>query len=396
MKVTFNIDPSFFLRRFPLSCVAALLFAGLAGCDGGETTPEPPDPAPAVERYAGMVHDNYEDAIAGVSALQAKIDAFVAAPSEQGLTEAREAWLAARSAYGQSEVYRFYGGPIDDEDGPEGRINAWPLDEAYIDYVEGDPAAGIINLTADFPEITKELLIAQNEKGGEKNIATGYHAIEFLLWGQDLSADGPGARPYTDYVTGGTGTAQNQERRAQYLTLVTELLLEDLTSVEVEWEPGADNYAASFVKSPEDALSKMLRGMGSLSGAELSRERMNNALQEKEQEEEHSCFSDNTHADLLANALAVQNVYLGSYGGEDGPGIDELVKAVDPELDARIQGELADMLAAVEAIPQPFDQAILDDAGRAQIQAAIDSLQKVTDSIVGVATALGVTINLDQ
>ena len=61
---------------------------------------------------------------------------------------------------------------------------------------------------AAFPEITAEALTAANEEGGETNISTGWHAIEFLLWGQDLSATGPGARPATDYTT-----APNAERR---------------------------------------------------------------------------------------------------------------------------------------------------------------------------------------
>jgi putative iron-regulated protein len=377
--------------NLPLTAALALTL-GAIGCGG----PAPTDPAPVVERYAEMVHENYEEAIGGVAALQGKIDTFVAAPSAAGLTDAREAWLAARSAYGQSEVYRFYGGPIDDDDGPEGRINAWPLDEAFIDYVEGNDAAGIINLTADFPEITVDLLAERNEKGGEKNIATGYHAIEFLLWGQDMSDTGPGARPHTDYVTDGTGTAMNQDRRAAYLGVVTGLLLEDLESVEAEWHAGEGGYVDTFVTDPQEGLRRMLVGMGSLAGAELSRERMNNALQEQDQEEEHSCFSDNTHADLVANAVAVQNVYLGVYGGDDGPGIDELVAAEDPDLDARMQEELAAAVAAVEAIPQPFDQAIVDTDGRAKVQAAIDALQKATDTIVEVATALGVTINLEQ
>ena len=387
------------LSRLITACCAAASTlapaAGLTGC-GSDPATEAPDPTPVVERYAEMVHDNYEVAISGVATLDSKVQALVASPSEQSLAAARDAWLACRSAYGESEVYRFYGGPIDDDDGPEGRINAWPLDEAFIDYVEGDPGAGIVNHTADFPEITTDLLLDQNEKGGEKNIATGYHSIEFLLWGQDRSESGPGDRPFTDYLTDGAGTAQNQDRRATYLTLATALLLEDLKSVEAEWEPGAESYRASFVKDPKAALGNMLKGMGSLAGAELSRERMNNALQEQDQEEEHSCFSDNTHADLVANARGVQNVYLGRFGGEDGPGIDELVKAVDPDLDSRIQGELEAALAAIDAIPQPFDQAIVSADGRAKIQAAIDALQKVTSSIVDVAAALDVSINLEE
>jgi putative iron-regulated protein len=392
MKVIFNI-----VDRLGTSLGVSLFGAlslGLAGCGPSETGGEA-DPAPVVEHYASMVHHNYEDAIGGVVALKGKIDEFVAAPGEKGLKDARQAWLAARPAYGYSEVYRFYGGPIDDEDGPEGQINAWPLDEAFIDYVEGDDDAGIINHPADFATIDDKLLISQNEKGGEKNIATGYHAIEFLLWGQDKSSDGPGTRPYTDYVTGGAGTAQNQDRRAKYLTVVTDLLLEDLESVELQWEEN-EAYAAELVKDPQGALSKILIGMGSLSGAELSRERMNNALQEQDQEEEHSCFSDNTHADLVANATAVENVYLGRYGEEDGPGIDDLVKAKDADLDGRMKQDLSAAVAAVKAIPEPFDQASVSDDGRAKIEAAIDALEKVTADVVEIATALGVTINLEE
>ncbi|MEZ4299903.1 MAG: imelysin family protein [Polyangiaceae bacterium] len=388
MKVIISITP-----RALFASATLALAAALTGCG---SDPEPADPTPVVERYVEMVHDTYEDTVFGVTTLKGTVDDLTATPSEASLKAARDAWIAARPSYGESESYRFYGGPIDDEDGPEGRINAWPLDEAFIDYVEGAPEVGIINQLQSFPDITKDILISQNEKGGEKNIATGYHAVEFLLWGQDQSTTGPGARPYTDYVTDGTGTAENQDRRAQYLTLVTDILLEDLISVEVQWEPGADNYAASFAKDPKDALGKMLKGMGSLSGAELSRERMNNALQEQDQEEEHSCFSDNTHADLVANATAVQNVYLGRYGGEDGPGIDDLVAATNPDLDAQVKADLDAVLGAIDAIPQPFDQAIVSEDGRAKIQAAIDALQKVTDDIVLVAAELEVTINLEE
>ena len=125
--------------------------------------------------------------------MDAAIDAFVAEPTDENLAAAKEAWLAARDEYGPTEAFRFYGGPIDDEEtGVEGLVNAWPLDEAYIDYVDGDPEAGIVNNPEDYPEITADVLVEANEQGGEANVSTGWHAIEFLLWGQDLSADGPG------------------------------------------------------------------------------------------------------------------------------------------------------------------------------------------------------------
>ena len=72
-------------------------------------------------------------------------------------------------------------------------INAWPMAEAYIDYVEGDPEAGIINNPDEFPQITAELIESLNEEGAEENISAGWHAIEFLLWSQDMNEVGPGS-----------------------------------------------------------------------------------------------------------------------------------------------------------------------------------------------------------
>jgi putative iron-regulated protein len=368
--------------------VALVACGGDDGLDGAE---------PVVANYATIVHASYAESLAKAKDVKTAVDAFVAAPSAATLQAAKTAWLAAREPYGQTESYRFYDGPIDNpEDGPEGQINAWPLAEAYIDYVEGNANAGIINDTAGFPVLTKEMIAAQNEKGAEDNIATGYHAIEFLLWGQDLSATGPGARPHTDYLTTG-GTAANQMRRGQYLKLVAELLVDDLQAVTDAWAPGSANYGADF-KSEDgrEGVRRMLQGIGSLSGAELAGERMTTALDNRDQEDEHSCFSDNTHRDLRANAIALQNVYLGKFGATDGPGIDELVRARNPELDTKMTQQLAASIAAIEAIPSPFDAALEDDAnGRPKIMAAIAALQTQTDTMVEVATELGITINLE-
>ena len=104
-------------------------------------------------------------------------------PTAATLEAAKRAWLNARDDYGPTEAYRFYGGPIDnDDDGPEGQLNAWPMDEGYVDYVEARRTAGSINMVAEYPQITTELLIELNEAGGETNVSTGWHAIEFLLW----------------------------------------------------------------------------------------------------------------------------------------------------------------------------------------------------------------------
>lgn len=371
------------MKSFPTSLALVATLLGGCGDDGDDAAR-----TRVAEDYADHLYASYAETVRQATALQTAVDAFAAAPSAASLDAARQAWKTAREPYLLTEVFRFYDGPID---AVEGQINAWPLDEVFIDYVEGAPDAGIINNTAAFPAITTEVITGQNEKGGEANISAGWHAIEFLLWGQDLSATGPGARPYTDYVPGGTAT--HPERRKTYLKLVTNLLVADLTEVRDAWAPDADNYRATFV-TDKNAVRDILLGMGSLSGAELSGERMAVALQNRDQEDEHSCFSDNTHRDLVGNALGIQNVFLGTYAAGDGESISDLVRAKDPALADKLAAEMASSVAAIQDIPVPFDQAITNAAGQAKVRAAIEALQRQTATTVEAATALGITLNL--
>ena len=205
-----------------------------------------------VDHYAEGVSASYEASLETATAMDVAIDAFVADPTDESLEAAKESWLGARESYGLTEAFRFYGGPIDNEEnGPEGLINAWPLDEAYVDYVDGDEAAGIVNDPDTYPTIDAELLTSLNEQGGEANISTGWHAIEFLLWGQDLSDDGPGERPVSDYTT-----ADNADRRATYLTVASDLLLEHLTGLVEAWAPDAENFVPNLSPSSQTRRSR--------------------------------------------------------------------------------------------------------------------------------------------
>lgn len=364
------------------------------------------DKAAVVKNYATIVHQNYEESVAEAKKVQTAINAFVASPTQATMDAAKAAWIAARPAYLQTEAFRFYNGPIDNEDtGPEGMINGWPLDENFIDYTVDQPDAGIINMTAEFPQITKDVIADNNEKGGEKNLSAGWHAIEFLLWGQDINADGtphaegPGQRPYTDFVDG--GTASNQSRRRDYLKAATDLLVEQIESVEVQWDlNNPESYGAKFVAgNADEAIGNILKGIGSLAATELPKERMNNAYETKDQEEEHSCFSDTTNQDMTYDAVGIENVYLGRYGSLSGASISDLVKAKDPALDEKVRAALTAAVTATKAIPAPFDQQILGDdssPGRQKVKAAIDAWTPFATGVVEVATALGVKINLEE
>jgi putative iron-regulated protein len=383
-----------------------LLFAGcVIGCGSGDETRNA-----VLVTYTNIAQAVYEDASRSASELQRAVDDFLRTPDAANHEAAKQAWLRARVPYGQSEVFRF-GNPNVDE--WEGRVNSWPLDEGLIDYVAGgyehdetNPHA-VANIIAGTEPISVELLRAYHERdGAEANVATGYHAIEFLLWGQDFNhqASDHGLRPYTDYINGEGCSNGNCERRRLYLQQVTELLVTDLERMAEDWAPGRENYRSQFLlRDPVDALRSIFFGMGSLSLGELAGERMNVALLAGSQEDEHSCFSDNTHMDIAANLQGIRNIYFGEYTRIDGsivsgPGLTELVRAQSEQVDQKLRAQLAASAEKVAAIVQsaqaglPFDQQILPQNTEAQerIRAAITALREQTETIESAARLSGV------
>ena len=350
-----------------------------------------------VDNYAANLYAAYSDSLSSAKTMQTALKTFTDGPTDATLKAAKDAYLAARKPYMQTEIGRFYQGPIDnDTDGPEGDINAWPLDENFIDYTRDDKDAGLINDTTF--EITKENIQKKNTEGGEANVSDGYHAIEFLLWGQDdidVTLKTPGHRPVTDYTT-----LKNADRRKAFLLAVTELLIDDLQTVTDAWAPNATNYRATFVADKKTAISNILKGIGSLANAELSGERMIAPYKSKAQEDEHSCFSDTTNIDLQGDFVGIQNVYNGTYGSSSGAGLGTLVAAVKPDLDTKFKADMEAAAAAfTEMQKEPFDFAIQQadsDPSRQAILKAIQSVQALAGDTSEIAAALGVSITLDE
>lgn len=404
----------------------ALLVATLVG-GGAQAAAEP---KAVVKTYSDIALAGYEDSLSTAQVLRKAVDALIATPNAQTLQAARQAWLEARVPYQQTEAFRF-GNPV--VDAWEGSVNAWPLDEGLIDYVDqsygttnDENAFYTVNViansklnvggkTIDANNITPELLSdsLHEADGNEANVATGYHAIEFLLWGQDLNGSGPapadrtgtpqerhsGNRPYTDFdpahCTGG-----NCERRAEYLKAVTTLLVSDLEAMVSNWKQ--DGAARKVVEQdPKAGMIAMMTGLGSLSYGELAGERMKLGLILNDPEEEHDCFSDNTHNSHYYNQIGIRNVYLGVYQRPDGKtvsgaSLSDLVKARDPKLDAEMRTKLDATVAAMQAMRdradkiETYDQMIAsgNTEGNAVVQAAIDSLVDQTRSMERVIVAL--------
>jgi putative iron-regulated protein len=368
--------------------------------------------------YADIAQAGYMDSLDTANTLKLAVDAFLAKPTEDNLRAARAAWIAARIPYMQTEAYRFGNKIVDDW---EGKVNAWPLDEGLIDYVAGaygtespENELYVANVVANTSltiggkklntaKITKELLADDLQEAGgvEANVATGYHAVEFLLWGQDLNGTGPGNgnRPASDYDTKKCANG-NCARRGQYLRTVTDLLVDDLAWMAAEWAPGGEARKA-VDGSDQDGLTAIMTGLGSLSYGELAGERIKLGLMIHDPEEEHDCFSDNTHASHFFDALGIRNVYLGAYRRADrslvtGPSVSDLVKAKSPEVDAELRAKLDATMDAMNAMylraltTESYDQLIGEgnDAGNAVVQRVIDALLDQTKSLERAVAAL--------
>ncbi|MCF8482033.1 MAG: peptidase [Rhodospirillum sp.] len=380
------------------------------------------EPTEVLDTYVKIAEATYSDSLATAEVLREKVEALIAAPTEDALATAKAAWKAARVPYQQSEVYRFGNAVVDDW---EGKVNAWPLDEGLIDYVDGglygadvgenpfaeanviaNPKLVIAGKTIDASKITPTLLSDDLHEvdGIEANVATGYHAIEFLLWGQDLNGTGPGAgaRPATDFDTANC-TGGHCDRRAAYLKAVTDLLVSDLKDMVAAWSEGGEGRTALLAEGPGQGLRAMVMGMGSLSYGELGGERMKLGLMLHDPEEEHDCFSDNTAYSHYYDAKGIRNVYSGTYARPDGkvligPSLHQLVAAKDEalaaEMDAKLEAteEAMSTLVSTSEDGEAYDQMIGmgNAAGNAKVQAAVDALVDQTKTLEKVIAALDI------
>ncbi len=410
------------MHSFRTMISAAALSVALAAPVTAATQPDA-----VVATYADVAEAIYSDSLVTAKALQKAVDALIAAPSDETLKAAREAWKAARAPYQQSEGYRFGNAIVDDW---EGKVNAWPLDEGLIDYVEtksyGETsdenplyAANVIankklrvgKDEIDATTINTEVLQSLQEAGGvESNVATGYHAIEFLLWGQDLNGTdaGAGERKASDFDTKNC-TNGNCDRRAQYLKAATDLLISDLEEIVAAWGKDGDARKDVTGKSADDGLATILTGLGSLSYGELAGERIKLGLILHDPEEEHDCFSDNTHNSHYYDQMGMIAIYNGKYTASDGkvtegPSLAAYAAEKAPEEAKALDAAFDETAAAMKVMKdradsgkEAYDQMIGEGnaEGNKIVQDVVDSLVAQARAIEAVVAKLGLKIELE-
>ncbi|MGI8604159.1 MAG: imelysin family protein [Verrucomicrobiales bacterium] len=324
-----------------------------------------------VRAYAAFLASAYEDSLDSAREMEKQIAAFVGQPTSAGLERPRAAWIAARGPYLMTEIGRFYGGPIDDGRNIEDQLNAWPVDESFIEGAPDSPSPGLVQNEREFPELTPAVLARLNARGGEENISCGWHAIEFLLWGPDIRADAPGQRRASDFATD-----RFASRRCAFLLAATRLLVDDLDVVAREWKAAPGTYRAEFEAAPAQALAHIFTALYQLSGFEMASERLLIGIDTQSQEDEPDCFSDTTSQDFLWNARAMAGVWHGRWTRRDGSKLNgralrEFVAARNKEMGHLLDEKFAECLAQAEKLPAPFDQIILQPDGTPEKEALL-------------------------
>ncbi|MGB5794070.1 imelysin family protein [Poseidonibacter sp.] len=397
--------------------------------------------------YSDIALANYTDALNDAINLRFRIDAFAANPSAKNFENAKKAWLQSRESYGQTEIFRLANGPIDAEDGwvantygaPEGQLNAWPLDENMIDYTidaNGVKTSGnIIDTKGEFnpggedakivnvSKITADALSSLNENGGDANVSSGYHAIEFLLWGQDQDysnfvkdsitngAMSAGARPLSDFTS-----EKNAKRRLDYLQAASSKIVSDLQGVTSAWQKEVngtnglyqaallgkltgDNASKNIKES--DALKQIISGMGVFIKSELANERIAVAVLTPSEEDEHSCFSDNTHRDIANNYQGFKNVLTSSYNGKSyGISLLDKVEKEDKTRILALMASIEEKIAKIDytaKTTEHFDYQIQPDNPNAKVIVKLkNQMRKLGDEMVNVAKANGISLSTDD
>jgi len=410
-------------NRFILSIFSLVLTLNTTGCLASQTAPksETSHDGTILSNYTNIATANYNNTLKDAKSLELSLNIFAKNPTQETLENSKKAWIKARESYGESEAFRLSNGPIDAEDGwvkdaygsPESQLNAWPLDENMIDYTidaDGKKTSGnIIDTRGDFNPggeqsrvinvntISVESLTALNENGGDANVATGYHAVEFLLWGQDQDysnfmkdsitkgAMKSGERPLSDFTSD-----KNAQRRLSYLKAASSKIVSDLKRVASAWSPHiSDNcsvdaegcYRAALngqlkgadVKkniTKNEAYKQILSGMGVFMKSELANERIAVAVLTPSEEDEPSCFSDNTHRDIVSDYQGFKNVLTGKYKDIQGKSFLDNVDAKTKKKIKKLMDSIEEKIESIDRVAKTkahFDYQIRPDNPQSRV-----------------------------
>ena len=322
------------------------------GCSDEEpVTPEQSDYSQTLVSYAdNVVVATYHNLEVKASELKTTVDVFFQSSTQDNLNSACEAWRAARVPWELSEGFLF--GPVAFLS-LDPSLDSWPLDEAQLEEV----------LNSQF-ELTSEFI-----RDGLGYSLRGFHTIEFLLF-----RDG-NPRIVADVT----------DREKEYLIAVTQVLLEDTETLHQEWDGGFRNEfvnagsSGSRYTSQVQAVQEIIEGIITIAD-EVGNGKIGGPYLTKDVLSVESQFSWNSLTDFKNNIISIENAYMGKFPNEtDGPGLDDIIKSKNSQLDTRVKQEITDAYNAINGIPEPFRNNLYADA---EITAAIEACNTLLNTFL--------------
>lgn len=343
--------------KIQVKLIATIILLGsLLACKDDPVTPDD-NFGPQIENIASnVILKTYEQLHDETSALAAALSALENNPSQPLLEDARAAWRKARQPWEQSEGFLF--GPVDQQ-GIDPSIDSWPVNETDLDAV----LSSGVSLTKTYVD-------------GLDGTLKGFHTIEYLIFGLD----------------GNKAIDEFTPREFEYLSACSESLTGATQQLFDSWTPTVGNFIKNLIDagkagesiypSQKAALQEIVTGLIVIAD-EVGNGKINDPFSQQNLSLEESRFSANSKQDFADNIRSIQNVYLGKYGAQDGPGISDIISTHNTTLDAEVISAIAEAINAIESIEGTFTDAIFDAQASVQnAQTKVRDLQQILEAEV--------------
>ena len=377
---------------FKTLAVALLATMTLASCEKENNNPTGNDDqqakAIAAQFVDHTVAPTYTSLAANAEQLADQLAALKANPSDAGVQQACETFLAAREQWEMSEAFLF--GAAGDF-GIDPHIDSWPLDEDAFNTLMNSPAmlAALDGEDGD---------VVAGERLG--NALLGFHGIEYILFrnGQPRSAADITADQWK-YVVAVAGDLRNRCYQLEVGWIgdkAPAAHIEKLNDLEMQYTVAGGDHsygenmknagqAGSTYTSRTAALIAILQGCSDIAD-EVGSSKIYAAWHGEDITYIESPYSYMSITDFRNNIVSIQNSYMGGVVNqrENSKSLHNYVNQLDADLDAKVLAAIDNALAKINAMPAPFALHYSEAANGEAVEACAElsnALGEVIDAI---------------
>jgi len=316
--------------------LGALLLAQAFGPHAAHAQEQPTDAAVVAAYIDSVIVPTYAQLERQLPLLHDALVELREAPTDANLERARFAWRAARQPWEWSESFLF--GPVSTM-GFDPTLDTWPISRDDLEAV----------LSGSTP--LDKASVAQLEPD-----VKGFHALELILFGDRAARR----------------ASQLTPRELQYAEVVSSEMSDIAHTLRQSWtDNSADQRAFRAVltsagpdnqvyDSSQAVVAELLDGISGILN-EVAEEKIGLPLASRDPELAESRFSETSIDDYRDNVRGAFQAYTGAVPGASAQtSLQALLKARDPNLDAQIIQGFNRVFAALDAIPVPFEQSIVE------------------------------------